>query len=158
MWSSGGPYVQRRPDPRLNLIKRACLAAAVLFPMAAHGSFGGAPCRDDFACHFFTWGVLVGTVGVPGLLFAVLHLGFRNRKRSKLRQFFLGGFVGMVAYEISAACGALIGTGGKVPAGQHTDYFLMGFVSVYVVLVIVSVLYARSSPRDHLRREGGDAD
>jgi len=128
--------------------------------MAAYGSFGGAPCRDDFACHFFTWGVLVGTVGIPisGSIFAVLHLGFCNRARSRLRQFFLGGFIGMVAYEISAACGALIGARGEVAPGQHTDYLLIGFVSAYVVLASVSVLYARSSPRYHLRREGGDAD
>jgi len=141
-------------------VKRACIAAAVLFPMAAHGSFGGAPCRDDFACHFFTWGVLVGAVGIPisGLIFAVLHLILCNRARSKLRQFFLGGFIGMVAYEISAACGALFGTSGKAAPGQQTDYLLMGFASVYVVLAIASVLYARSSPRHRLRGEGVDAD
>jgi len=145
--------------PRPN-IKRAGLAAAVLFPMAADGSFGGAPCGDDFACHFFTWGVLVGTVGIPisGLIFAVLHLFFCNRARSRLRQLFLGGFIGMVAYEISAACAALIGARGKVAPGQHPDYLMIGFVSAYVVLAIVSVLYARSSPRHHFRKEGRDAD
>jgi uncharacterized membrane protein YuzA (DUF378 family) len=128
--------------------------------MAAHGSFGGAPCRDDFACHFFTWGVLVGVVGIPisGLIFAVLHLVLCNRARSKPRQFFLGGFIGMVAYEISAACGALIGASGKAAPGQQTDYLLIGFASVYVVLAIASVLYARSSPRHRLRGEGVDAD
>ena len=128
---------------------RACIAAAILFPMAAYGSFGGAPCKDDFGCHFFTWGVLVGVLAIPisGLIFAVPHLALCNRARSKLRQLFLGGFIGMVAYEISAACGALIGARGKVAPGQHTDYLLIGFVSAYVVLAIVSVLYARSSPR-----------
>ena len=137
-------------------IKRACLAAAVLFPMAAYGSFGGTPCRDDFACHFLTWGVLAGVVVVPisGLIFAVLHLGFCHRARSKLSQFFLGGVIGMVAYEISTACGALIGASGKAPPGHETDYLLIGLVSAYVVFAIVSVLYVRSSPR----REGGDAD
>lgn len=141
-------------------IKRACIAAAVLFPMAAYGSFGGTPCRDDFACHFSTWGVLVAAVGIPisGLIFAVLHLGFCNRARSKLRQFVLGGFIGMVAYEISAACGALIGTSEKAVPGQETDYLLIGFVATYVVLAIASVLYARSSPRHRLRGTGGDAD
>jgi hypothetical protein len=128
--------------------------------MTAYGSFGGTPCRDDFACHFSTWGVLVGAVGIPisGLIFAVLHLGFCNRARSKLRQFFLGGFIGMVAYEISAACGALIGASGKAVPGQETDYLLIGFVSTYVVLAIASVLYARSSPRHRLRGTDGDAD
>lgn len=133
-------------------IKRACIAAAALFPLAAYGSFGGTPCRDDFACHFFTWGVLVGAVGIPisGLIFAVLHLGYCNHARSKLRQFVLGGFIGMVAYEISAACGALIGASGKVTPGQETDYLLIGFVATYVVLAIASVLYARSGPRHRL--------
>ena len=141
-------------------IKRAFIAAAVLFPMAAYGSFGGAPCRDDFACHFFTWGVLVGAVGIPisGLIFAVLHLVLCNRARSKPWQFFLGGFIGMVAYEISAACGALIGASGRAAPGQQTDYLLIGFASVYVALAFASVLYARSSPRHRPRGEGVDAD
>lgn len=149
----------RQSVPRPN-IKRACITAAVLFPMAAYGSFGGAPCRDDFACHFFTWGVLVGVVGIPisGLIFAVLHLVLCNRARSKPRQFFLGGFIGMVAYEISAACRALIGASGKAAPGQQTDYLLIGFALAYVVLAIASVLYARSSPRHRIRGEGGDAD
>jgi hypothetical protein len=117
--------------------------------MAAYGSFGGAPCRDDFACHFFTWGVLVGTVGIPisGLIFAVLHLGFCNHARSRLNQFFLGGFIGMLAYEVSAFCAALMGAWGKASIGYHENYPLMGFAPAYVVLAIVSVLYARSSPR-----------
>ena len=124
--------------------------------MAAYGSFGGTPCRDDFACHFFTWGVLVGVVVVPisGLIFGLLHLGFCHRARSKGRQFVLGGVTGMVAYEISAACGALIGASGRAPPGHQPDYLLIGLVSTYVVFAIVSVLYVRSSPR----REGGDAD
>ena len=64
----------------------------------------------------------------------------------------------MVAYEISAACGALIGASGKAAPGQQSDYLLIGFASVYVVLAIASVLYARSSPRHRLRGEGVDAD
>ena len=139
---------------------RACLAAGVLLPTAAHGSFGGTPCRDDFGCHFATWGVLVGVVGVPisALIFAVLHAVFCHRTRSKVNQFFLGGFIGVVAYEISAACGALIGVSGKAAPGQETDHLLIGFISTYVVLAIASVLYARSSPDHRLRRQGGDAD
>jgi uncharacterized BrkB/YihY/UPF0761 family membrane protein len=101
--------------------------------MAAYGSFGGAPCRDDFACHFVTWGILVGVAGIPisGLIFAVLHLGFCNRARPKLRQFFLGGFIGMVASEISAACAALMGAWGEATIGYHENYPLMGFVPTW---------------------------
>lgn len=145
--------------PKLN-IKRACLAAALMLPMAAYGSFGGTPCGDDFGCHFVTWGVLVGVVGVPisVLIFAVLHAVLCHRARSKVNQLFLGGFIGVVAYEISAACGALMGSWGKSTGGHHENYPVIGIVSAYVVLAIVSALYARSSPRHHFRREGDDAD
>lgn len=145
------------PGPK---IKRACIAAAVLFSVAVYGSFGAAPCRDAFACHFFRWGVLVGLAGIPisGLIFPVLHLGFCSRARSKLRQSFLGGFIGMVVYAISAACGALIGASRKAAPGQQTDYPLIGFVSTYLVLAIASVLDTRSNPRHRLLGKGGDAD
>jgi hypothetical protein len=140
-------------------IKLACLAAAVLLPTAAYGSFGGSGC-SDFGCHFVTWGVLLGLVGVPisALIFAVLRAGFCHPARSKLKEFFLGGIVGAVAYEISMACGALVGASGKAPPGRDTDYLLIGFVVAYAMLAIVSVLHARSSPRHQLGGEGGDAD
>lgn len=141
-------------------MKRACLAAVVLFPMAAYGSFGGAPCRDDFACHFFTWGILLGTVGIPvsGSIFAVLHLVFCNPARSASGQLFLGGFIGIAAYEISAAFAALIGASGMAAPGQHPDYLVIGSISASLMLAAASVLYVRSSPRRNLRREGADAD
>jgi hypothetical protein len=140
--------------PRLN-IKRACLAAAVLFPMATYGSFGGGGCRD-FGCQFAAWGFLLGTVGVPisGLIFAALHLGFGNSARPKLRQFIQGGIIGMVAYEISAACAALMSAWGQSSIGYHENYPLIGFGAAYVVLAIGSVLYARSYPGG----EDGDTD
>jgi hypothetical protein len=126
--------------------------------MTAYGSFGGAPCRVDFACHFSVWGVLIATVGIPtsGLIFGVLHLVFCNSARSRLAQFFVGGFIGMVAYEIAVACGALFGTSGRAAPGRETDYLLMGFALVYVALAFASVLYARSSPR-HLPRAESDS-
>ena len=141
-------------------MKRACLIAGALFPLAAYGSFGGAPCNDDFVCHFLTWGVLVGVVGIPisSSIFAVLHFVFCNSARKKLEQFFLGGFFGLVAYEISAACAGLMGAWGQSTIGHHENYPVMGFVSAYVPLAIVSALYARSSPRHPHREEGGDAD
>lgn len=119
----------------------AALSAAVLFPVAATGSFGGKPCGADFACHFEAWGLLLGAVGIPnsGFLFIVLHLWFRHPARSKVRQFFLGGFMGVAAFEVSAVCAALLGARAMNP--------LAGFVPVYVALAIASVLYARSEPR-----------
>jgi uncharacterized BrkB/YihY/UPF0761 family membrane protein len=134
-------------------IKLVCLLAAVLLPVAADGSFGGTPCRADFGCHFIFWGILLAfTWGIPisVLTFALLHLGFRHPARSKGKQAILGGVIGIVAFEISAACAALMASWGKNP--------WIGLVSAYAVLAIFSVVYARSSPRHHLRREGGDAD
>ena len=136
-------------------IKRACLAAVVLFPVTAYGSLGGAPCRADFACHFVTWGIFAGVVVAPvsGLIFALLHWGFCHHARSRLTQFFLGGFIGMLAYEISTACGALLAASGKAPPGRETDYLLIGLAPVYLGLALASVLHVRSRPRGG----GGDA-
>lgn len=140
-------------------LKRACLAAAALLPMAAYGSFGGTPCRDDFGCHFVTWGVLVGVVGVPisALIFAVLNACLCHRARSKINHLILGGFFGVVAYEISAACGAFMGAWGQSSIGHNENYPVIGFASAYVVLATISVVYARSSPRHHLRSNDVDA-
>ena len=145
--------------PRPN-IKRACLTAAVLCPVAAYGSFGGGPCGDDFTCHFLAWGVLVGLVGIPisSSIFAVLHLVLCNSARSKVSQLFLGGFIGLVAYEISAACGALMAAWGQSSIGHNENYPVIGLVSAYAALTIAFVVYARSNPRNHLSGEDGDAD
>ena len=126
--------------------------------MAAYGSFGGTPCRDDFACHFEVWGILLGVVGgmqISGLIFVLLHVGFRHRARSKVGHWLLSAFFGVVAFEISAACAALMGAWGKTTGGYHDTYPPIGLVSSYVVLAILYVLYARSSPR-HLGTDAGD--
>ena len=133
-------------------VKRACLAAAILFPMAARGSFGGGSCTADFACHFLTWGLLVGTVALPisGVIFAVLHLAFGDGARSKAWRIVVGGVIGIFAYEAATFFGALIASLGRVPDGKNGDYMVMASASAYVVLAIVSVLHARSNPRDHV--------
>lgn len=122
--------------------KSACLATAILLPIAAYASYGGGtPCRE-FGCHLFFWGLLVGVSGgIPAssLAFAVLHLAFCNRARSKVNQFFLGGFVGIIVFGISAACAALVAAWNRNP--------LIGLVAAFTVFAIASALYARSSPR-----------
>ena len=121
-------------------IKHVCLSAAVLFPMAAYGSFGGTPCKD-FACFFLIWGGLLGVAGgipVSALIFIVLHFRFCNPARSRVNQLILGGFLGVVAFEISAACASLMSVWGKNP--------WIGLVSAFVVLAIASARYAGSSP------------
>ncbi len=111
-----------------------------LLPVTAQASFGAAPCRDDFGCHFVVWGALLGPIGVPaaGIVFALLHLRFCHPARSRPRQVFLGALFGLLAYEIAAAVGSLAGA-----AGHDV---MVGLVPVLLVLAAVSVLYVRSRP------------
>jgi uncharacterized BrkB/YihY/UPF0761 family membrane protein len=129
--------------------KPACMAAALLFPMAAWASFGGGtPCKD-FGCHFLFWGVLLGVVGgIPfsALGFLLLHLFACNPERSKGMQALLGGLVGIVAFEVAAACTALMATMAK--PGQYERLPWLIFAAVYVAVGIASFLHARSSPPD----------
>jgi hypothetical protein len=121
------------------LVRPGWLAAA-LAPTAALGSFGGKPCGPDFGCHFEAWGLWLGAIGIPNsaFLFVLLHLGFRHTARSKAKQLILGGFAGVVAYEVAAAGAALMGSWDKEP--------LLGFVPAYLALAWASVFYARSQP------------
>jgi hypothetical protein len=108
----------------------------------ALASFGGAPCREDFVCHFVTWGLLVGiAAGIPLSCgaFIALHLIFCNPQRSRLVQAFLAAVLGVVVYEVAAAGGALAGTYGKIP--------MTALLLVWGVLAVASVQYARSQPR-----------
>ena len=127
----------------------AGLSAAILFPLAAYGSFGGGgPCKD-FLCYFLFWGGLLGAAGgIPAsaVVFVVLHLWFCHRARSKGRQAILGAFVGIVAFEISAACASLVSL--KATANPW-----LGFAAAYVAVAIASVLYVRSDPPAMLKAE-----
>lgn len=130
-------------------IKLACLYAVLLFPMTAYASFNGGPCRD-FACNFLMIGILLGVVGgipISILIFIGLHLSFCNQERSKGNQALLGGLNGIIAYEISSFSAAFMATWGKTTVGYHENYPLIGFIFVYLLFVIISLLYARSSPR-----------
>jgi uncharacterized BrkB/YihY/UPF0761 family membrane protein len=127
----------------------ACVCAAVLFPMSAHASFNGGPCRD-FACHFLMMGILVGVIGgipISVLIFLALHLGLCNRGRSKRNQALLGGLIGIVAFEASALAAALVAAWAKPTVGYHENYALLGFAPVYLLFAGISGLFARSSPR-----------
>jgi len=111
-----------------------------LLPGAALASFGGAPCGKDFGCHFTSWGVVLGTVGVPATcaVFGLLHAIFCHPERSKIRQMIVGAVMGLIAYEIAAAVGAMVGaTGRDVPVGM---------LPALGVLAVLSVLYTRSAP------------
>jgi uncharacterized BrkB/YihY/UPF0761 family membrane protein len=137
------------PKEHLLNIKLVCLYAAVLFPMTAYASFNGVLCRD-FVCNFVVIGVLFGVFGgipISIVIFIGLHLIFCNRERSKVNQALLGGLNGIIAFEISSVSAALIATWGKTTAGYHENYPLIGFVSVYLLFVIISLLYAHSNPR-----------
>ena len=130
-------------------IKLVCLYAALLFPMTAYASFNGGPCRD-FACNFLMIGILLGVVGgipISILIFIGLHMSFCNRERSKVNQALLGGLNGLITFEISSFSAALMATWGKTTVGYHENYPLIGFLFVYLPFAIISLLYARSSPR-----------
>lgn len=131
-------------------ITLAGTCAAALFPMAASSSFGGTPCRGDFACHFQVWGILLGVVGgiqVSGVIFVLLHLRFRHHARSTVGQWLLAAFFGIVAFEIAAACAALMGAWGNTTVGYHDSYPMIGFLPAYLALAIVYVLHLRSGHR-----------
>jgi hypothetical protein len=119
---------------------RAWTVFLALLPMTAQASFGAAPCRDDFGCHFVVWGALLGPIGVPAasIVFALLHLRFCHPARSRPRQVFLGALFGLFAYEIAAAAGSFAGA-----AGHDV---VAGLVPVLVVLAAASVFYVRSTP------------
>ncbi len=137
------------PKGYLPNLLRACLCAAALFPVAAYASFNAAPCKsDEIACNFQMTGILLGIVGIPisGVIFILLHLGFCNPERSKAKQMFLGGLIGIIAFELSAFAAALMGAWGKSSFGHNQYWPLMGFVFVYVTCAIIASQYARSSP------------
>lgn len=124
------------------------LLILILLPALAHASFNAAPCRT-FACHFQMAGIMGGVIGglpISGLIFIGLHMGFAHPMRSKIKQMFLGGFVGFVVFEIAAADGALYAVGTHAP-GSYGGPPWHGFVAAYVLLAILSVLYVRSPPR-----------
>jgi hypothetical protein len=122
-------------------IKHACMSVAVLFPMAAHGSFGGGGGCKDFVCHYLIWGAMLGVMGgIPAsvVTFIVLCVAYAHPDRSKGKQVILGGSLGMVVWLIASACAALLALWGKNP--------WIGFVGIFVVAAISCVLYSRSSP------------
>ncbi len=130
-----------------------CLLLAILIPTVAHASFNAPPC-GTFDCHFQMMGILLGVIGglpVSGLIFIGLHMGFAHPGRSRIKQMFLGGFVGLVAFEIAAAAGAYHAVW-RLPPGSRGGSPWEAFLVAYALLAILSVLYVRSAPRS--AREG----
>jgi hypothetical protein len=134
------------PSVLMRLSQGVLLAVASLLPLTAQASFGGTPCRDDFACHFSMWGLIVGVAGavlVSALVFIALHPGFRRREQSILKPALLSGLFGVLAYELAAAGGAFIAAWGWMKPWDHERLPLMVFVAVYVVLAWLHVHVAR---------------
>jgi hypothetical protein len=125
------------------------LCAVTLLPIAAHGSFGGGtPCKDFF-CFFVLFGILLGVSGgipVTAAIFAALHLFFCNPARSKVKQFLLGGLIGMIAFAMGAAAASLIATWEAATPGGRDIHPAWAYGIVILSIAFASVLYARSSP------------
>ena len=131
------------------------LLLAILIPVVAHASFNAAPC-GTFDCHFQEMGILLGVIGglpVSGLIFILLHVGLAHPVRSRIKQIFLGGFVGLVGYEVAAAAGAYYAVW-RHPPGYRQVYPWEAFLVAYALLAILSVLYTRSAPRVGARSPG----
>jgi uncharacterized BrkB/YihY/UPF0761 family membrane protein len=114
-----------------------------LLPGLAHASFNGAPCHT-FECHFQTVGIFLGLIGglpISGVIFIGVHMGFAHPQRSKVRQMFLGGLMGLIAFEIAAVVGAAYAM--EQPGGAA----LPGFLGTYALLAVLSFLYVRTAPR-----------
>jgi hypothetical protein len=97
--------------------------------------------------------MLLGVLGglpVSGLIFLGVHMGFAHRERSRIRQMFLGGFLGLVAFEIAAAAGAFYAVW-RHPPGSRGAFPWEAFVVTYALLAILSVLYVRSAPGRSVR-------
>ncbi len=132
-----------------------CLLLAILVPTVAHASFNAAPC-GTFDGHFQVVGILLGVIGglpASGLIFIGLHMGFAHPERSRIKQLFLGGFVGLVAFELAAAAGAYHAVW-RHPPGYRGGSPWEAFLVAYALLAILSVLYTRSAPRS--AREGDE--
>ena len=125
-----------------------CLLLAILVPASAHASFNAAPC-GTFDCHFQMMGILLGVIGglpASGVIFVLLHMGFAHPERSRIKQMLLGGFFGLVAFEIAAAAGAYHAVW-RTPPPHRGGSPWEAFLAAYALLAILSVLYVRSAPR-----------
>jgi len=134
----------------MSVSSRAGLALAALSPLAAQASFGGTPCKADFACHFEVWGLLLGVAGgiqASSVVFILLHFFFCHPERSNGRQIILGGIIGVFAFEIAALSASWMGAWGESAGGHNADYPVIGFGVAYAAMALGTVLYARSSPR-----------
>ena len=130
-----------------------CLLPAILIPAVAQASFNAAPC-STFDCHFQVMGILLGVIGglpVSAMIFIGLHVVLAHPERSRIRQVFLGGCVGLVAFEVAAVVGAYHAVW-RHPPGYRGGSPWEAFSVTYALLAILSVLYVRTAPRS--RRYG----
>jgi len=128
-------------------MKRTALAA-LLVPLAADASFNAAPCHT-FGCHFEMIGIFLGLLGgvpISGVIFVILHLANCNPERSKTKQLFLGGFLGIVTFELSAAAAAYVATAMQTTIDHNQYYPLAALLAVFILCAYLSVRYARSDP------------
>ena len=131
---------------KVRLSSFACLCAVILFPMGAHASFNSGGCGNgDFGCHFALIGLLLGFIGglpISGAIFVIIHLVFRNPDREKVRQIFVGGLLGLAAFEVAA----ILGAAWAAWVQPSRTYPMEVFLVAWALMAIGSALYARSDP------------
>ena len=122
------------------------LCAVILFPMGAYASFNSGACgKGEFGCHFGLMGILFGVVGglpISAAIFVIIQLVFRNPERDKVRQIFIGGLLGLAAFEVAA----VVGAAWAAWVQPSRTYPMEVFVVAWALMAIGSALYARSDP------------
>ena len=131
---------------RTRLPNLCCACVLGLLPFAAHGSFNSGLCgKGEFGCHFAFIGLLLGFFGglpISAAIFVIIHLVFRNPERDKVKQIFLGGLLGLAAFEVAA----IVGAAWAAWVQPSRTYPMEVFVVAWVLMAIGSALYARSDP------------
>ena len=117
-------------------------ALVFLVPQAAHASFNSAGACQSFGCYVVFFGVLVGVYGgIPAsaIAFALLHMFFRNPGRTRAAQLVTGMFAGIAVFLVAAA--------GASYMASINGSAAMGFAIPFAAAAVLSVLHARSKPR-----------
>lgn len=134
----------------MNPRARVLAGAALLLPLGALASFNGPLCKGDFGCTWSLIGLVFGAAGgipVSVVLFAGVHWFFCHPERSKKKQLWVGVVLGVLAFELWAAVPAYVMIIEETQAGLSRALSALAMLASYLLLLGLSFLYVRSSPR-----------